>query len=70
MFIIYVIDSSTKNKMYKQGFIFLQKSKIQTVGNRRKVFQLFHFRNCILDIAFAENAFFSENAQFFVGAFL
>ena len=37
MFIIYVIDSSTKNKNVR-GFIFSQKSKIQTVGNGKKKF--------------------------------
>ena len=35
MFINCVIDLSTKNKIQKQGFIILQKSKIQTVGNRK-----------------------------------
>ena len=45
MFIIYVTDLSTKNKMLTRGFIFLQKSEIQTVGNRKEKFQLFHFRN-------------------------
>ena len=45
MFIIYVIDLSTKNKMQTQGFIFLQKSKINTVGNRKKnFFHLIYFR--------------------------
>ena len=32
----YVIDLSTKNKMERRGFIFLQKSNVQTVGNRKK----------------------------------
>ena len=41
MFIIYVIDFSTKNKMYRQGFIFLQKPKILTVGNRKENFSDF-----------------------------
>ena len=45
-FIIYVIDLSTKNKMQRGGFIFLQKSEIKTVGNIKKkiFFQLIHFR--------------------------
>ena len=44
MFIIYVIDLSTKNKMQRRGFIFLQKSKIQTVGDTQKnFFQLIYF---------------------------
>ena len=38
MFIIYVIDLSTKNKVQRRGFIFLQKSKIMTVGNRKEKF--------------------------------
>ena len=41
MFIIYVIDFSTKNKMYRQGFIFLRKPKILTVGNRKENFSDF-----------------------------
>ena len=46
MFIIYVIDLSTKHKMLRQGLIFLQKSKIQMVRKRKKIiFQLFRFRN-------------------------
>ena len=45
VFIIYVIDLSTKNKMWRRGFIFFKKSKIQVAGNRQKKFQLFHFRN-------------------------
>ena len=50
MFIIYVIDLSTKNKMQRRGFIFLQKSKIKTFGNRKKKFQLIHFRKSLLFI--------------------
>ena len=38
MFIIYVTDLSNKNKMQRRRFIFLQKQKIQTVGNREKKF--------------------------------
>ena len=46
MFIIYVIDLSTKNKMQRRGFTFLQKLKIQTFGKREKCnFQSFHFNN-------------------------
>ena len=37
MFIIYVIDLSTKNKLKRRGFIVLQKSKMQTVGKRKKM---------------------------------
>ena len=44
MFIIYIIDLSTKTKVLRQGLIFLQKSKIQTIGNGKKNFQLIHFR--------------------------
>ena len=45
--------------MYSWGFIILQKSKMQTVGNRKKISQLI-----------SENSNFSENAQCFVGTFL
>ena len=44
MFINYIIDLSTKTKVLRQGLIFLQKSKIQTIGNGKKNFQLIHFR--------------------------
>ena len=37
-FITYVMDLSTKNKVQRRGFIFLQKQKIKTVGNRKKIF--------------------------------
>ena len=37
VFIISVIDLSTKNKMLRRGFVFLQKSKIQTVGKKKKL---------------------------------
>ena len=58
MFIIYVADLSTKKKMQRRGFLFLQKPKIQTVGNGKNFFlQLLRFRK-------------SENAQCFVGEFL
>ena len=38
IFIIYVIDLSTKNRIKRRGFIFLQKSKIKTLGKRKKNF--------------------------------
>ena len=67
MFIIYITDLSTKKKMQRRGFIFLQKSKIQTVGNGKKLFpsvtsfqKILIFHICVS----------SENAQCFVGAFL
>ena len=67
MFIIYVTDLSTKKKMQRRGFIFLQKLKIQTVGNGKKLFpsvtsfqKILIFHICVS----------SENAQCFVGAFL
>ena len=37
MFVIYVTDLSTKNKMLRRGFISLQKPKIQAVGKRKKI---------------------------------
>ena len=37
MFIIYVTDLSTKNKLLRGGFPFLQKPKIQAVGKRKKI---------------------------------
>ena len=45
MFIIYVIDLSIKNKMERQRFKFLQKLKINIIGNRKNIFQFFYFRN-------------------------
>ena len=33
MFIVYAIDLSVKNEIKRKGFIFLQKSKMQTVEN-------------------------------------
>ena len=41
VFIISVIDLSTKNKMLRRGFVILQKSKIQTVGKKKKTFGYF-----------------------------
>ena len=53
--------------MQRRGFIFLQKLKIQTVGNGKKLFpsvtsfqKILIFHICVS----------SENAQCFVGAFL
>ena len=67
MFIIYVIDLSTKNKMERRGFIFLQKSNIKTVGNRKKkLFSVISSQKFLIFLIWA----FSENAQRFVGAFL
>ena len=43
MFIVYVTDLSTKNKKVKTGFTFLQKLKIQAVGNRKKNFSVNSF---------------------------
>ena len=48
MFIIYVMDLSTKNKMERQGFKFLQKLKINIIGNTKNIFQFFYFRNSYL----------------------
>ena len=39
----------------------LQKSKMQTFGNKKKKFQLIHFRNCYFFIY----VFFSEKASVF-----
>ena len=65
MFMIYAIDLSTKNKMSRQGFIFLEKSKTETVGNTKKHFSRFLFQKLTFHIRD-----FSENAQCFVKAFL
>ena len=43
VFIIYVIGFSTKNKIKRRGLMFLQKSKIQTVGNRKKNYFFFSY---------------------------
>ena len=59
MFIIHMIDLSTINKMYKWVFMFSQNQKYRLL-EKEKVLQLYHFRNCV----------FTENAQFFVRAFL
>ena len=40
MFIIYAIDLSTKNKIQRRGFIFLQKLKMQTFGKKNKFFSV------------------------------
>ena len=52
MFIIYVIDSSTKNKMYKQGFIFLQNQKYRRLEIEKKFFSYFisEIAYCILHL--------------------
>ena len=56
MFIIYIIDLSTKNKTEKGGFKFLNKSKIQTVKPREKMSNYF-----ILEIPnFAYMRFFQK----------
>ena len=63
MFIIYVTDLSTKNKMQRQEFIFLQKSKMKIVGN--SFFQLIHFRKSLFFIKifllFYMISFFEKN---------
>ena len=48
------------------GFMFLQKSKIKTAGNRKKIFSV----NSFLKILIFHICVSSENAQCFVGAFL
>ena len=66
MFIIYVIDLSTKDKNVKRGFIFLQKLKMQTIGNRKKIF----FSYFISEVPnFSYMVFFRE-CSIFDGAFL
>ena len=61
-FVIYVIDLSTKNKMHT-----LQKSKIQTVGKRKKMyFLVISFQEFLNFPIWA----FSKNVQFFLGVFL
>ena len=54
--------------MYKPGFIFLEKSKIQTVGNgkKKKNFSVILFQKFLI----FHICGFSENAQCVVGAFL
>ena len=66
MFIIYIIDLSAKNKRYRRGFIFLQKSKLQIVKNRKIFFSVILFQKFLIFRIFV----FSENAQCFVGALL
>ena len=51
MFIIYVLDFSTKNKMYRGAFTFLQKSKVQIKKIRKKsqfFIHAFFFRKCAI----------------------
>ena len=51
LFIVYVINLSTKKKMQRWRFIFffLQKSKIQTVGYRKKkFFSVFSFQKFLI----------------------
>ena len=66
MFIIYIIDLSAKNKRYRRGFIFLQKSKLQIVKNRKIFFSVILFQKFLIFRIFV----FSENAQCFVGTLL
>ena len=67
MFIIYVIDLSTKHKMLRQGLIFLQKSKIQTVRKRKKkYFSVISFQKFLIFPIWT----FLENSQNFVRALL
>ena len=66
MFIIYVIDLSTTNKMQRRGLIFLQKSKIKTVENESNFFSV----NSLQKILIFHIYISSENAQCLVGAFL
>ena len=66
MFIIHVIDLSTKNKIQRRGFTFLQKSKIKALGNIKKKFSVNSFRKVLI----FHICISSENAQCFVGAFL
>ena len=66
MFIIYVVDLSTKNKMWRRGLKFLQKLKMQMVVKRKKnVFSYF-----ISEIPNFPVWTFLGNAQCFVGALL
>ena len=52
--------------MQRRGFIFLQKSKLQTVGKRKKKISVISFQKFLIFPKWA----FSENAQSFVGVFL
>ena len=65
MLINYLIDLSTENKMQRRGLIFLQISKIYTVGKRKKTFSYLISQILIFHIRV-----FSENAQYFAAAFL
>ena len=68
MFIIYVIYLSTKKG--KNGwFIFLQKSEKQAVANTKKNV-LSYFISEIPNFLYMFCFVFSENAQYFVDAFL
>ena len=64
MFIIYVIDLSTKNKMLKTGFHIFTKIKNTDRLKLKK--------NTCFSYFISENpvVFFSENVQYFMGAFL
>ena len=61
MFLIYVIDLWTKNKMERRGLMFLQQSKIQRLKKEKKNFS---------EISNFSMLTFLENAQCFVGALL
>ena len=52
--------------MQRQRFIFLEKSKTQTIGNRKKK----DFFSCFISDLIFHMHRFSENAQCFVGTFL
>ena len=64
---LFVIDLSTTNKMQRQGLIFLQKSKIKTLGSRKKIFFSVNSFQKILTFHICVS---SENTQCFVGAVL
>ena len=65
--IIYVIDLSTKNKMKRRGFIFLQKSKYRQFEIENKFFfSVISFQKLLIFPIWA----FLENVQCIVGAFL
>ena len=48
MFIIYVVDLSTKNKMWRRGLKFLQKLKMQMVGKRKKTLLVILFQKFLI----------------------
>ena len=62
MFIIYVIDLPTKYKMLRRGFTFLQKSKIQTVGKRKKYIFFSYFISVIPGFSYMD--FFTKCSMF------